>query len=398
MLLIGSPGGRRVVALTAAARAAAAPLTALDWAALAAEPARLGELGDGPPLALRLEPIEDPALEPRLLELGYAAAERWGCERVDPQRARAEPAAPEALRAPRQRHLGWLALLAQLEAQLPPRCRPLTPFAALPRLFDKGAAGARHRALGVPTPEPLTLDEATPDDPLAALERALGQRRRAFVKLSCGSSASGLAVVSRAGEGLVAMTTIEQARDGRFNNRRLRRVSDPDSLRELLRWLLAEGAVVEAAAPKARLAGARFDCRVLCVAGEPAFTVARCARHPVTNLQLGGWRGELAELERAVPAAERAAAWQSCRSLAADYGCFQLGIDVMFERGGGHRVIEVNAFGDLLPRLYRDGLDVYGWQLRELARRWRPEATPPWEPAPARDVPVPGGDALATRG
>jgi hypothetical protein len=27
-------------------------------------------------------------------------------------------------------------------------------------------------------------------------------------------------------------------------------------------------------------------------------------------------------------------------------------------------VIEGNAFGDLLPNLWRDGLDVYGWQIR----------------------------------
>ncbi|MEO6775629.1 MAG: hypothetical protein ABI467_21890 [Kofleriaceae bacterium] len=31
-----------------------------------------------------------------------------------------------------------------------------------------------------------------------------------------------------------------------------------------------------------------------------------------------------------------------------------------------HRVLEGNAFGDLLPNLERDGLDVYGWQIRRL--------------------------------
>jgi hypothetical protein len=37
----------------------------------------------------------------------------------------------------------------------------------------------------------------------------------------------------------------------------------------------------------------------------------------------------------------------------------------MFEPGlRAHRVIEGNAFGDLLPNLTRDGLDVYGWQIR----------------------------------
>jgi hypothetical protein len=39
----------------------------------------------------------------------------------------------------------------------------------------------------------------------------------------------------------------------------------------------------------------------------------------------------------------------------------------MFEPGfRAHRVIEGNAFGDLLPNLERDGLDVYGWQIQRL--------------------------------
>ena len=33
---------------------------------------------------------------------------------------------------------------------------------------------------------------------------------------------------------------------------------------------------------------------------------------------------------------------------------------------GGKNVIEGNAFGDLLPNLECDGLDVYGWQIKRL--------------------------------
>ena len=42
-----------------------------------------------------------------------------------------------------------------------------------------------------------------------------------------------------------------------------------------------------------------------------------------------------------------------------------LGIDLLFERGfAGHRVVEANAFGDLLPGLSRGGLDTYGWEIQ----------------------------------
>jgi hypothetical protein len=48
-------------------------------------------------------------------------------------------------------------------------------------------------------------------------------------------------------------------------------------------------------------------------------------------------------------------------------GAFHVGVDLMFEPGlTRHRVIEGNAFGDLLPNLLCDGLDVYGWQIRRL--------------------------------
>ena len=43
----------------------------------------------------------------------------------------------------------------------------------------------------------------------------------------------------------------------------------------------------------------------------------------------------------------------------------------MFEPSGAHRVLEANAFGDLLPNLERDGLGVYAWQVRALTDgRW----------------------------
>ena len=39
---------------------------------------------------------------------------------------------------------------------------------------------------------------------------------------------------------------------------------------------------------------------------------------------------------------------------------------LMYEAGfRGHRVLEANAFGDLLPNLTRDGLSVYEWQVRQ---------------------------------
>lgn len=129
-----------------------------------------------------------------------------------------------------------------------------------------------------------------------------------------------------------------------------------------LAFVLAQGAQVERAVPKAKLASALFDCRVLCIAGEPRFTVVRQNEHPITNLHLGGWRGDLP----AMPPGAWEAAMESCRRVAALYRSLHVGLDVLFEPGlQQHRIIEANAFGDLLPNLTLDGLSVYRWELRE---------------------------------
>jgi len=40
-------------------------------------------------------------------------------------------------------------------------------------------------------------------------------------------------------------------------------------------------------------------------------------------------------------------------------------------RFSAHRIVEANAFGDLLPGLLRDGKDGYEWQIERARLRWR---------------------------
>ncbi|MCA9699771.1 MAG: hypothetical protein KC431_19760, partial [Myxococcales bacterium] len=138
----------------------------------------------------------------------------------------------------------------------------------------------------------------------------------------------------------------------------------------VLGWLLREGAQIERALPKARLDGRNFDMRVLVIDGEVGFCVVRSSRHPITNLHLGGARGDLEAVRAAMAPEDWDAAMASCRRAHAQHGCLHLGVDLLIEQDwSGHRIIEANAFGDLLPGLERDGLDVYGWELARLKAR-----------------------------
>src|SRR5690606_25620340 len=104
----------------------------------------------------------------------------------------------------------------------------------------------------------------------------------------------------------------------------------------------------------------------------PAFCVVRQSPHPITNLHLGGTRGDLEALRRQVPAAAWAAAMRSCVAVFEQHACLHIGVDLLFEAGlCGHRVVEANAFGDLLPGLTRGGLSVYEWELEALRARER---------------------------
>jgi hypothetical protein len=236
----------------------------------------------------------------------------------------------------------------------------LNPPAIVAELFDKRVTSRRFAELGVPVPEALG-DVHTVDE----LRGAMDERGwpAVYVKLSCGSSASCLALYTRRGGRESVFTTIEQTPGAWFNSLRPRHVVERRRVDEILAFLLGEGSQVERAIAKARVGGRPFDTRVLVVAGEPVFTVVRTSAHPLTNLHLGGTRGDPAVLADA-PGVE--AAMESCRRIGRLYaGALHIGVDLLYEPGlAAHRVVEANAFGDLLPGLTREGHSVYAWEIR----------------------------------
>jgi hypothetical protein len=364
--LAGNPENRRVAMFQAALAAQGlAPARVLPWRALAepGAPARLlGELPDD--TILRIDSMgEDDEVERALLRRGEAAARAEGVPAIDARALAAIPREVGRILHPRQAHLGLLAVLAEIDAAIRPGWRVLQPVRAIAELFDKRVTSRRWRGLGIPVPD--AFDDVREPDDLRDRMRAAGWRS-VFVKVASGSSASCLAVVVVRPGGAHAITTVEDTGTARYNTRKLQRVTGA-RLERLLEFLLGEGAQVERAIPKARDAGRHFDLRVLAIDGEPAFVVMRTSPHPITNLHLGGRRGDADALRARVPPAAWEAAMASCCAVQQASGAFHVGVDLMFEPGlRAHRVIEGNAFGDLLPNLTRDGLDVYGWQIRRL--------------------------------
>ncbi|HKB05439.1 MAG TPA: hypothetical protein VKD90_24655, partial [Gemmataceae bacterium] len=190
------------------------------------------------------------------------------------------------------------------------------------------------------------------DPPLTAAELCAAVARmgwsRTYVKLNTGASANGV-VVLHAADDPFGISTMVQLEGGFHSTRRLSRLTGAP-LHAALDFLLAEGAIVQRGIPMAQIDGQNFDLRVVVLRGRPAFTVFRLSPHPMTNLHLGGRRGDWPACRAAVPTR----AWlDAIDDAVAAAGCFDAamaGVDLVFERGfGRHYVLEVNAFGDFIP-------------------------------------------------
>ena len=197
--------------------------------------------------------------------------------------------------------------------------------------------------------------------------------RRVFVKLACGSSASGVVAFRTGGARLQAITTVElERRDGElrlYNSRRLRTYETAADIVPLIDALCREGVQVEEWVPKAAFEGEVFDLRVLVIGGEVCHVMPRLSRQPMTNLHLLNRRGDLERLRSEVPPECWVAALETARRAAGLFPrCLHVGVDLLltpsFRR---HAVLEANAFGDLLPGALCNGLSTYEAELVALS-------------------------------
>lgn len=363
-ILVGNPENRRVTSFSAAVvDAGLPPPIVVSWAAIARSGAAAAFSGiDHQPAFVRLDSFGESAeVEAELLRLGFEDVQHTGASIIDPAEASTAVAQRGRIVCPRQAHLGFLRLLRELSTMFDerPEWVILNPPRAIAELFDKRITSALYAANGLRVPPAFQVENL---EALRALPEvaSAGAAKNLYLKLSCGSSASGLANYHRTASGEYLMTTVEVEGEAFFNSLIVRRVDRPADVERILRFILGEGAQVEASIPKARLDNYYFDLRILVIDGVPAFTVMRQSRHPITNLHLGGRRGELSRLppgalERAQRAAEHAASL---------HGTQHVGVDVLLEaKTLEPHVLEANAFGDLLPNLTRDGLSVYAFEI-----------------------------------
>lgn len=265
---------------------------------------------------------------------------------------------------PRQWYLGLASVLNQWCSAL--RGRDNVRWSSHPRdivvMFDKYRCQSMYLTSGIPHPN--VLWKVFSFEELHAGMAETGWER-VFVKLANSSSASGVVAIHHHRGRWAATTSTELVRTGGetrlYNSLKLRRYTDLDDIRTLVDALAAHKVVVEQWLPKASIAGRVFDLRVLVIGGAPQHMVVRTSKSPLTNLHLGNRRGDLDVLLARLTPEQRDALDATCRRVA---GCFpttlHAGLDVLFTPGlRAHYVLEVNAFGDLLPGVLNEGRTTY---------------------------------------
>jgi glutathione synthase/RimK-type ligase-like ATP-grasp enzyme len=239
--------------------------------------------------------------------------------------------------------------------------RPAACPLAIAEMFDKTRTSEKLDAAGVPTPKWLA-------DPHRVVQGIHKPWRRIYLKLNTGSSASGIIAMQEEESLLIGTTTLVEI-DGRFfNTRRLRRLAG-EPLRRAADFLFEEGAFAQQGIPLAQIDGQNFDVRVVCIHGKPAAVIFRLSAGPMTNLHLGGRRGDYARCRSAIPTREWLDALDHCADAAGCFDAAMVGVDLVFERGfRRHYVLEVNAFGDFFPGWVDErGRSVHALEIAEMS-------------------------------
>ncbi|WP_328444511.1 STM4014 family protein [Streptomyces sp. NBC_00386] len=275
--------------------------------------------------------------------------------------------------------------------------RRLDDPADLAVLFDKRLCHARLDAAGVPVPQSPTSGSLRAVEGWSDVRdlMAEGALRRVFVKLAHGSSASGVLAVETTASGRIrATTSVERTAAGDLHNSlRIHRYTDEAQIAAIVDTLAPDGLHIERWLPKASLGSRSADLRVVVVAGRATHAVVRTSRSPLTNLHLGGARGDLAAVRALAGDRWVEALSISERAAACFPGTLCVGVDLLPAVGWRRFAVgEVNAFGDLLPRLTglpgsgAEGLDTYAAQVTAI-RSLSPEHFPV-RPAPPLDTPA----------
>lgn len=389
-LLIGNPDNRRTQGLQEARhRLGLKPAVVLPYAQLLQNWRHGRTIADTvdanlPVPLIRIDaPGEDWEVERELLFLGAmndtsTLTGGMGTEAFFAEQALALEQEWGRIYAPAQWFRGWKECLDRIgreSREIWPEVRFLNDPADIQLMFDKRTCQQHLSSHGVQVPPALQNSQSIRNYMDLHSSMKVAEMHRVFVKLACGSGASGVVayqVNPRTGDEIAVTTMGMEQRQGKtifFNEGRLRKYTRSEEIATLMNCLCAEGAQIERWMPKATLDQRAYDIRQLVAGGQAGHAIMRLSRTPITNLHLRNERMLPAEagLDEQRMSLIRSVAQAA---MSAFPNSWSAGIDVMLTSGSNPRayVLDVNPFGDLLYRVEHHGLGTYEWEM-ELLRK-----------------------------
>jgi glutathione synthase/RimK-type ligase-like ATP-grasp enzyme len=316
---------------------------------------------------LRIEsPGENFEVRKLLIAKGSAVAQNEGFPFISEEQAMVLEDPAEIIHT-RQWYLGFKTLLHEVDEELKkyPGASVMNHPSDIALMFDKKACQEYLKKQRVAVPDFYTM---------VTNYRQLLE----LIKPAHASSASGVIAFRISGDKQQAVTSIELKREDNrvrlFNSLKLKTYTDQADIETIIDRVLTENAIVEQWLNKATIKDQYFDLRVLVIAGHARHIVVRKSKQVITNLHLGNKRGSLEELVATI-GEEKLAEVRSLAEQAA--ACFPdslyCGIDILVAADKKDiRVLEVNAFGDLLPNVWHQDKNCYEAEVEALMNTVNP--------------------------
>lgn len=152
-----------------------------------------------------------------------------------------------------------------------------------------------------------------------------------------------------------------------YSNNKVNCFEDKNKVKELIHWVLVNGAHIEEWIPKATYQGASFDTRAFVLQDKAEYLISRLSKSPITNLHLGNQRMESKAILSKEQVATIATAAEKVMKLF-NQSTFA-GIDIVCSTGFRPYVIDVNPFGDFFHNLLGTEDNVHYLEIKAAIRR-----------------------------
>ena len=361
LLNICNPENRRYSGFKAAYLERHKCIQALEWNTLLSQPIE-NSIPHGSTIRID-SPGENFEVWKKIVQLGMDENNGYDKTIVDPQDDHG------CWRYHKQWASGWSTLLQRIHKRsLIAQCnifgnRPMP----ISTCFNKSTCSTLLTKHGIPTP-PTLIAQNYQD--LNNIRESL-KWSQLYVKTNAGSSASGIAAVRWKKDGTIhAQSTLTGIQNDQINNHynslKIRQYRGKEAI-YLINTILAEGAIIERWIPKIGFQDHICDIRWYICNGNANHCVVRGSKSTFTNLHLGNKRINTTDFIAHIGQDT----WELTRTHAINAAKIlqinSAGIDVMVSTTKDPYILDINAFGDLLPGIEHQNRNTWQEQVHQFS-------------------------------